>query len=110
MEPFLPHTLINVKIDFGLILWDFVSSNDSHSNWQTNFATISLLGKKTLESNRHQMKQNGLTPLHVAAHYNHVNIALLLLDHGASPHAAAKVRKLFNMYYTWLKDIITQED
>lgn len=34
--------------------------------------------------------QNGVTPLHVAAHYDHVNVALLLLDKGASPHAMAK--------------------
>lgn len=34
--------------------------------------------------------QNGVTPLHVAAHYDHVNVALLLLDKGAFPHATAK--------------------
>ena len=34
--------------------------------------------------------KNGVTPLHVAAHYDHQNVALLLLDKGASPHAAAK--------------------
>ena len=33
--------------------------------------------------------KNGVTPLHVAAHYDHQNVALLLLDKGASPHAAA---------------------
>uniref|UniRef100_A0A8C2A6G3 Ankyrin 3 n=1 Tax=Cyprinus carpio TaxID=7962 RepID=A0A8C2A6G3_CYPCA len=32
----------------------------------------------------------GLTPLHVAAHYDNQKVALLLLDQGASPHAAAK--------------------
>ena len=32
----------------------------------------------------------GVTPLHVAAHYDHQNVALLLLDKGASPHASAK--------------------
>jgi ankyrin len=32
-----------------------------------------------------------LTPLHVASHYNHVNVAFLLLDHKASPHCTAKV-------------------
>ena len=35
--------------------------------------------------------QSGLTPLHVAAHYDNQRVALLLLDQGASPHAAAKV-------------------
>lgn len=28
--------------------------------------------------------------MHVAAHYDHQNVALLLLDKGASPHATAK--------------------
>jgi ankyrin len=36
------------------------------------------------------MLQNGVTPLHVASHYDHQNMALLLLDKGASPHATAK--------------------
>ena len=36
--------------------------------------------------------QNGLTPLHVAAHYDNQEVALLLLEKGASPHATAKVR------------------
>lgn len=35
--------------------------------------------------------QNGLTPLHVAAHYDNQDVALLLLDKGASPHSTAKV-------------------
>lgn len=34
--------------------------------------------------------KNGVTPLHVAAHYDHQPVALLLLDKGASPHATAK--------------------
>lgn len=34
--------------------------------------------------------KNGVSPLHVAAHYDHQPVALLLLDKGASPHAAAK--------------------
>uniref|UniRef100_A0A665V9E1 Ankyrin 3 n=1 Tax=Echeneis naucrates TaxID=173247 RepID=A0A665V9E1_ECHNA len=34
--------------------------------------------------------QSGLTPLHVAAHYDNQKVALLLLNQGASPHAAAK--------------------
>lgn len=36
--------------------------------------------------------QNGLTPLHVAAHYDNQKVAMLLLEKGASPHATAKVR------------------
>lgn len=36
------------------------------------------------------MLQNGVTPLHVASHYDHQNVALLLLEKGASPHAMAK--------------------
>lgn len=35
--------------------------------------------------------KNGLTPLHVATHYNHVNVAQLLLENKADPHASAKV-------------------
>ena len=31
-----------------------------------------------------------MTPLHVATHYDHQHVAMLLLDKGASPHAAAK--------------------
>lgn len=34
--------------------------------------------------------QNGVTPLHVASHYDNQNVALLLLENGASPHATAK--------------------
>lgn len=34
--------------------------------------------------------QNGVTPLHVASHYDHQNVALLLLEKGSSPHATAK--------------------
>lgn len=37
------------------------------------------------------LKQYGLTPLHVAAHYDNQQVAMLLLDKGASPHATAKV-------------------
>lgn len=40
------------------------------------------------------LMQNGLTPLHVAAHYDNQEVALLLLDKGASPHVTAKVRPL----------------
>ena len=35
--------------------------------------------------------QNGLTPLHIAAHYGHVDIAELLLDRGADTDARARV-------------------
>lgn len=38
-----------------------------------------------------RLLQSGLTPLHVAAHYDNQRVALLLLDQGASPHSAAKV-------------------
>lgn len=34
--------------------------------------------------------KNDLTPLHCAVHYNHGNIALLLLQHAASPHVTAR--------------------
>lgn len=37
------------------------------------------------------LNQYGLTPLHVAAHYDNQQVALMLLDKGASPHATAKV-------------------
>lgn len=42
---------------------------------------------------KRSLLQNGLTPLHVAAHYDNQEVALLLLDKGASPHATAKVRQ-----------------
>jgi len=35
--------------------------------------------------------KNGLTPLHVAAHYNHSAMVTLLLASKASPHSVAKV-------------------
>ena len=35
--------------------------------------------------------KNGLTALHVSAHYNHPAVAQLLLENKASPHAVAKV-------------------
>lgn len=34
--------------------------------------------------------KNGLTPLHLATHFNNAQVALLLLEHKALPHAAAK--------------------
>ena len=36
--------------------------------------------------------KNGLTPLHIAAHYGHVDIAELLLNRGADSDARARVR------------------
>ena len=38
--------------------------------------------------------QNGLTPLHIAAHYGHVDIAQLLLDRNADTDARARVSSL----------------
>ena len=35
--------------------------------------------------------KNGLTPLHVATHYNRNDAALLLLKNGACPQCVAKV-------------------
>jgi len=35
--------------------------------------------------------KNGLTPLHVASHYNHSPMVTLLLTSKASPHNTAKV-------------------
>lgn len=35
--------------------------------------------------------QNGLTPLHIAAHYGHVDITELLLNRGADTDARARV-------------------
>jgi len=35
--------------------------------------------------------KNGLTPLHVASHYNHSAMVTLLLTGKASPHSTAKV-------------------
>ena len=35
--------------------------------------------------------KNGLTPLHVASHYNHPAMVTLLLTSKASPHSMAKV-------------------
>lgn len=36
-------------------------------------------------------QQNGLTPLHVAVHHNHLDIVRLLLPRGGSPHSPALV-------------------
>jgi len=37
--------------------------------------------------------KNGLTALHVATHYDNLDVMLLLLDHGANTHAVAKVTR-----------------
>lgn len=52
-------------------------------------ASLLLLEK---ECKADVLGKNNLTPLHVAVHCNHPEVATLLLDHGASPHSAAKVR------------------
>ena len=49
--------------------------------------------------------QNGLTPLHVAAHYDNQPVALLLLDKGASPHATAKVGPPHTHSTCWWKGL-----
>jgi len=41
--------------------------------------------------------KNGLTPLHVASHYNHPAMVQLLLASRASPHSVAKV----SIYHTY---------
>ena len=50
---------------------------------------VRLLSVKGVDANIEG--KNGLTPLHVATHYNHTPVALYLLDNGASPHNATKV-------------------
>lgn len=42
-------------------------------------------------------QQNGLTPLHVATHYDNQPVALLLLECGAAPQASGKVGLTFNI-------------
>ena len=46
--------------------------------------------------------KNGLTPLHIAAHYGHVDIAELLLNRGADTDARARVT--YNVLFSFLKD------
>lgn len=57
------------------------------------------------------MFQNDISPLHLACHYDHPNVANLLLEKGASPHlasqnghtplhiAARKNQVIFTIYY-----------
>jgi len=40
--------------------------------------------------------KNQLTPLHVATHYNHVDVALFLLEKEASPHCTTKVTQIID--------------
>ena len=42
------------------------------------------------ESTVDAVGKNGVTPLHVAVHYDNTALAMLMLERGASPHAAAK--------------------
>lgn len=42
--------------------------------------------------------QNGLTPLHVAVHHNHLDIVKLLLPRGGSPHSPASVSLLWPVH------------
>lgn len=43
--------------------------------------------------------KNGLTPLHVATHYNRINVALYLLEKNASSHSATKVQFSFRHFH-----------
>lgn len=54
------------------------------------YASETLFNRFLFLDSRYSYSQNGVTSLHVAAHYDHVNVALLLLEKKASPHAAAK--------------------
>jgi len=42
------------------------------------------------------LAKNGLTPLHIATHYGHFDVARLLLQRRASPRSAAQVYLPFN--------------
>lgn len=53
------------------------------------------------------LSQNGLTPLHVAAHYDNQDVALLLLDKGATPHSTAKVGIFFFFLRRVLKTLVS---
>ena len=53
------------------------------------FEIVRLLLDKNADPNTEG--KNGLTPLHVATHYSHVNVALLLLERDAKTHLPAKV-------------------
>ena len=60
--------------------------------FSSQVASLLLLEK---ECKPDVLGKNNLTPLHVAVHCNHADVATLLLDHGASPHSAAKVTARF---------------
>lgn len=50
--------------------------------------------------------KNSLTALHVATHYNHVTIALYLLEKRASPHCATKVKLNSTLMFKYCQDCL----
>jgi hypothetical protein len=52
-------------------------------------------------------QQHGLTPLHVAVHYGHEDVAMELMDNKASPYAKAKV---FSIMKTHVHKTILKEN
>ena len=38
--------------------------------------------------------KNGLTALHIATHYDNLDVVLILMQHAANTHAVAKVTRL----------------
>lgn len=53
--------------------------------------------------------KNGLTPLHIAAHYGHVDIAELLLKRGADTDARARVSQSCSLDVAFSENIRTRE-
>ena len=53
--------------------------------------------------------KNGLTPLHIAAHYGHVDIAELLLKRGADTDARARVSQSCSLDVALNENIRTRE-
>ena len=49
----------------------------------------------------HIFLQNGLTPLHIACHYDQSEVAIQLLNAGANIEAHAKVGIFFNLFYVF---------